>query len=399
VITRRGLLGLVPIAALGALGLRWLRSDTRGETLFVYNAVAGNASLVRELDTDHAQLVELPGLKLGRWNVRIGVLDDHLLMLDTESRRIHALRLDWLRKHADQPDPLAPDALRTSPLHAGLVPYRALIHGQHVLVDYFAANRIEIYRWQRSSGLSYVGEQRLPNPRPLGLSDIVIRGDRLLVAASGVSCLARICPKETAPDPHVFVFQLDRDRDVLGAASADLHPSNANAAGLYVHPDTDAAFVISAGDYRGGYSSIQRILADGRLGPEVRLAANAGAARGFPLDSRTFLILQFSGEHVFLVDAVDARVLAILRFDGKNFAAIEVGNAPLSERPRSDLQDVLPDPAVKGRFFIVDSKQEQLLHVTFRPPNTLELLSKTSLRTAAFRSSPSWALWVPAAPA
>lgn len=368
---RRVLLGLWPVL----LGL----ASARGETLFVYNAVSGDASLVTQPGTPRVQVRPLPKLALGRWNVRIGVIDGQLLTLDTEGKRIHAIRLDALRE--ERP------ALRSTPLHAGLVPYRAVIRGDRVYVDYFAANRIEAYRWQ-AGGLAYLGEHVLPNPRSLGLSDLLIRGDQLLVAASGISCLARICPKETQADPHVFSFALDRNP--LGALRSDLRPANGNAAGLYVQPGTQATFVLNAGDYRGGYSSIQRVYAD-KLGPEVRLARSAGAARAFPLDARTCLILQFSGEHAFVFDTQDERVLSILRFDGKQFAAV---SEPLSERFKSDLQDLIPDPLAKDRFFLVDSKREQLLHVAWKPPASLELLGSTSLRTAAFRSSPSWALWL-----
>lgn len=193
--------------------------------------------------------------------------------------------------------------------------------------------------------------------------------------------------EETHADPHVLGFELDRDP--LGAQRIDLRPANGDAAGLYMHPGSEATFVLNAGDYRGGYSSIQRVYAD-KLGPEVRLARSAGAARAFPLDARTCLILQFSGEHTFVFDTQDERVVSILRFDGKRFVAVR----ELSERFKSDLQDVIPDPTAKDRFFIVDSKREQLLHVAWKPPASLEVIGSTSLRTAAFRSSPSWALWL-----
>ncbi|HKP57378.1 MAG TPA: hypothetical protein VJV78_11690 [Polyangiales bacterium] len=370
---RRVLLGLWPVLLALTSG-----ANAHGATLFVYNAVSGDASLVTQPGTPRVQVKTLPALSLGRWNVRIGVIDGQLLTLDTEGKRIHTIPLDRLRD--------ARPALHSTPLHAGLVPYRAVIRGDRVFVDYFAANRIEVYRW-RAEGLSYLGEHVLPDPRPLGLSELLVRGHQLLVAASGIHCLARVCPRETHADPHVLGFALDRDP--LGELRTDLRPANGNAAGLYMHPGSEATFVLNAGDYRGGYSSIQRVYAD-NLGPEVRLARSAGAARAFPLDARTCLILQFSGEHAFVFDTQDERVVSIVRFDGKQFVAVK----ELSERFKSDLQDLLPDPAAKDRFFIVDSKREQLLHVAWKPPASLELLGSTSLRTAAFRSSPSWALWL-----
>lgn len=397
-ITRRRLLCSVPLAALGARALisRAMGESPRSRGLFVYNAVSGDASFVRDPGLPHARLVELPALKLGRWNVRIGELDDHLLTLDTESHRVHAISLAWVRRAVASGETrvtsLAPEALRTTSLHADAVPYRAVIHRDRVFVDYFAANRIEIYRWRRSAAaLEYFTEKVLPNAKPVGLSDMLIRGDRLWVAASGISCLARICPKESKPDPHVFAFPLDREP--LGEPATDARPSNVNAAGLYVHPANGAAYVINAGDYRAGYSSLQRIEASGKLGPEIRLPRNAGAAKAYPLDARTFLILQFSGEHAFMLDAVEDRVVATLKFDGKNFVPIKA-DAPLAERYKSDLQDLLADEDSTSRFFVIDSKREQLLHVAFSPPSTLELLSVRSLRTAAFRSSPSWGIWV-----
>jgi hypothetical protein len=398
VITRRGLLWSLPLVALSAKSLlsRALSQPTPRGVLFVYNAVSGDASLVRDLGSPNAILVELPALKLGRWNVRIGVLDDYLLTLDTESHRVHAISLDWVRKQASGVGPgtseLPPEALHTSALRAGVVPYRAVIHRDRIIVDYFSANRLEIYRWQRATAaLEYLDEHVLASDKPLGLSDLAIQGDQLWVAASGISCLKRICPKESKPDPHVFSFRLEPEP--LGKRVVDVRPSNANAAGLYLHPATGAVYVLNAGDYRAGYSSIQRIQSNGKLSREIRLARNAGAARAYALDARTFLILQFSGEHVFVFDAVEDRVLATLRFDGQSFVPIKA-DAPLSERFKSDLQDVLPDAAGTERFLIVDSKREQLLHVAFQPPSRLELLNVTSLRTTAFRASPSWSVWL-----
>lgn len=393
-ITRRALLGLLPLALLVP---RTLRAAAKPGQLFVYNAVSGDASVALDPGGDQFRLIPLPELKLGRWNVRIGVSGDALLMLDTEGKRLHALDLDWVRRRAQGAAvPLAAAGLRSLPLHAEFVPYRAAMRGDRIWVDYFSGNRIEAYRWQAGGGFSYLGEHVLPAQRALGLSDLLLHRGRLLVAASGLSCLARLCPKETAPDPRVFAFALDAEP--VGALAAELHPANVNAAGLYMHPGNGAVFVLNAGEYRGGYSSIQRLRDDGRLGPEIRLARNAGAARAFPLDARTCVILQFSGEHAFLFDTQYDRVLARLRFDdkGKRFVTLAADpDAPLSERPRSDLQDVVPDPEHTERCYMVDSKREQLLHVAFRAPSTLELLSTASLRTAAFRSSPSWAVWLP----
>lgn len=394
-ITRRGLLWGAPFAALNAKSLlsRALSQPAPRGVLFVYNSVSGDASLVRGLGSAKASLVELPALKLGRWNVRIGVLDDYLLTLDTEAYRVHAISLEWVRKQVSGAGELPAEALHTSPLRAGVVPYRAVIHRDRIFVDYFSANRLEIYRWHRATAaLEYLDELVLPSDKPLGLSDLAIRGDQLWVAASGIRCLKRICPKESKPDPHVFSFRLEPEP--LGKRVANLRPSNANAAGLYLHPATGAVYVLNAGDYRAGYSSIQRIRSNGTLTREVRLAPNAGAARAYPLDARTFVILQFSGEYAFVFDAVEDRVLATLRFDGKSFVAV-TADAPLSERFKSDLQDVLPDTADTGRFLIVDSKREQLLHIAFQPPSRLELLNVTSLRTTAFRASPSWLVWLP----
>jgi hypothetical protein len=381
-----------------ALGLPPLllacRRDAEGEPrpdLAVYNAVSGQISVVRGLGTRPA-LTSYSCLRLGRWNVRVAVRDGYLITLDTESRTLHAVLLETVRALGSGRATCHPGENQVAlslALRSGEVPYRALLHGDRLYVDYFGQNLVEVYAWSPRPEIAFLREIRFPHPRPLGLSDLAVEGDELVVAAAALTCFSRHCPDESYAAPQVYFVPLEAGgmRSFPG-----VQPENVNASGLYRHPASGALYVIKTGNYRGGHGSLQRLLPGRRLGSELVLPAGAAPARAFPLDADTFLLLQMSGEHVFLVDARQDRLKAPLRFDGRSFVAPPPG--PVPDRAAADFQDLLADPIAPDRFHLVDSRGDRLVTVRFTPPARLEVVATLSLKTAAFRTGPAWALWL-----
>lgn len=378
-----------------------MASPAAHPTFVVHNAVAGNMSAVvglEEAEPAGAQVHALPCLPLGRWNVRIGAFDDHLLTLDTDGRRVHFVSLRELVDLARDPGACSADVARITrsvPLRAGKVPYRGVLHGSRLYVDYFLDNLVEIYDCATTPDgptLSFVDVLRLEHSRPLGFSDMIVYQEHLVVAAAGITCFERVCPPDATSDPRVYFMPLRGTRPWLPSSELEpVVPSNANSSGLYLHEPTSDLYVINSGNYRGGYSSLQRVLPGNQLGPEIRFPAGSGAARAFALDPGTFLVSQFSGEHVFLVDARGDRLLGVRRFRAGSFEPVD-SEAPIPERSAADLQDVIADPRSAGRFYLVDSRGERLVHVAWRPPDALDVIGQVDLKTPAFRSGPSWGL-------
>jgi hypothetical protein len=357
--------------------------------LAVYNAVSGNISVVRGLGVSPA-LTTFPCLKLGRWNVRVAVRDGHLLTLDTESRELHVLSLETIRALAGGRAACrrGSEVALTVPLRSGEVPYRALLHGDRLYVDYFGQNLVEVYSWTPKPNveIAFVREIRFQHDKPLGLSDLAVENGELVVAAAALTCFARHCPGESYAAPHLYFVPFEAQGM---NRFPDVQPENVNASGLYRHPASGALYVIKTGNYRGGHGSLQRLLPGRRLGAELALPTAAAPARAFPLDADTFAVLQMSGEHVFLVDARQDKLRATLRFDGRAF----VPAGPIPDRAAADFQDVLADPIAPDRFHFLDSRGDRLITARFTPPADLKVLATFSLK-AAFRSGPAWALWL-----
>lgn len=361
--------------------------------LLVYNAVSRDVTLLSDPERPSGARVQLGCLGLPQWALRVGQRDGALVLLDPQARAILLLPIDALVRAANGETGCAAAQPRRVPLACGQLPYRGVLDGNRLYVSYFSGNIVEAYDWIGGSAptLRLAFTLRFAHPESLGLSDLLVAGDTLVVAASGYFCYSRRCPEGHFRAPRLFF--VDRN----GAAAwpfPEARPANVNSSGLF-RSDGGALFVINSGDYGGGYGSLQRVHGDRTLGPEIRLPRAAAPGSAFALDRDTFIVLQLSGEHVFFVDAAGERLRRIARFDGGSFVDLPLDSAALPDRSSSDLQDVVRDPAAPERFFFVDAKREQLVHVELDAPTAaLRVLGTTSLATAAYRSAPAWAVWL-----
>ena len=389
------------------LGVHRLRSRTpapealdAARTLVVYNAISGDLSVLDAPSAPATAARTLPCVHLHRWSLRVGTHDDHLVTLDSQDPAIELVSLRMLRRIADGREPCVAGQNRVArrvAIASRRVPYMGLLVGSRLYVSDFSANVIEVYDWVAGTAneppdLRFEREIRFPAARNLGLSDMAARGETLLVAANGYFCFERDCPSGRLAESHLFFVPLG---ETGTGPFPEARPANLNGAGLYTHAPTEAPYVISAGDFGGGYSSLQRVLPDRTLGPEITLLRNAAAKSAFALTDDTFIVLQFSGEHVFLVDARRDRLRRILRFDGAAFVDVPLDTAALPDRASADFQDLLADPGSSGRFYLIDAKGERLLHLrTDNAGSTLEVVRVTVLRTEAYRSFPRWGFWL-----
>ena len=361
--------------------------------LLVYNAVSRDLTLLSEPERPSGARVLLGCLGLPQWALRVGQRDGQLVLLDPQARSIVLLSVDALVRAASGEAACEAVQPRRVPLASAQLPYRGVLDGNRLYVSYFSGNLVEAYDWVGGAAPTFrpAFTLRFAHPESLGLSDVLVSGDTLLVAASGYFCYSRSCPEGHFRAPHLFF--VDRN----GAAKwpfPEARPANVNSSGLF-RSAGGALFVINSGDYGGGYGSLQRVHDDRTLGAEIRLPRAAAPGSAFALDRNTFIVLQLSGEHVFFVDAAGERLRRIARFDGGGFVDVPLAAAALPDRSSSDLQDVTRDPAAAGRFFFVDAKREQLVHVEYDPAGAaLRVLGTTSLGTAAYRSSPAWAVWL-----
>jgi hypothetical protein len=369
------------------------RSTPSRPWLFVYNAVAHDATLLADPARADGPRVTLDCLELPEWALRVGVHGDELVLLDPKQFSILTLSTSALRRAAEGDAPCSAARPRRVPLHAAQVPYRGLLDGDRLYVSYFSGNLVEVYASTGGAGPGWKleSELRFPASENLGLSDLAVTGGQLAVAATGYFCYSRVCPEGHFRPPRVLFA------DLHGATHGpfpEARPANINSSGLYLDP-SGALFVINSGDYGGGYGSVQRLHPDRTVGPEIRLPRAAAPGSAHALGGGLFAVLQFSGEHLFVVDGAGERLRRILRFDGKGFVDLPLDTAQLPDRSASDLQDVVPDPASPNAFFVVDAKREMLLHVAFDAPSaSLRLMSTTPLAGSGFRTSPAWAVWL-----
>jgi hypothetical protein len=396
-VSRRARVGAVAVVALAvlALVLGWLRArrtTLEPPWLAVYEAIGQDLLLLGPPVDGAGARRRLGCLHLPRWAVRVGEKDDRLLLLDptAASPSLLAVDLERLRRIVAGRatcDDAHPPLVRVA-LHANKVPYRGLIDGDTIWVSYFGERFVERYRWhaRHSPPVAYDGALPLPGD-DLGLSDLALVGDTLAVAASGYRCYGANCPRGHFAPGRVFLV------DRATAAARVVLPENVNSAGLYRHLD-GATFVISAGDYAGGHGSVQRLGADGTLGRAIRLPPGSAAGSARALDRDHFVVLQMSGEHLFVIDAAADALTRVLRFDGERFVAVDAA-AALPDRATADFQDLVADGAVPDRFFVVDSKGERLLVVRWHAADAaLTVEHVVPLGDARFRVSPNWALWL-----
>ncbi len=390
--------------AVGALGMvvgwsvrRWYAAEriVTPRWLVVANGATGDLSLVDVAASSHTRVRVLRCAALGRWPIRVGVKDGYVVALDTERPAVVLLELATLRRIARGDAPCAPDtdvAARRVSIASGHVPYRGLLAGDRLYVSDFADNTVEVYDWIAGAvpDLRLVRTIAFTSDENLGIAEMAMRGDVLLVAATGYFCFARDCPTGRLHASHLYFVPPD-----AAPPFVDAHPANLNAGGLYHRPGTGATYVVAAGDFTGGRSSLQRLEVGAELGAEIALPRNAAARSAFALDDAHFVVTQFSGEHVFVIDAADDHLASILRFDGGGFEELPLETPVLPDRAQADIQDILPDDPSAGTFLLVDAKGERLIHAAFDPSRaTLRATGTTSLATAAFRAVPMWGVWL-----
>jgi hypothetical protein len=357
--------------------------DRPAAALLVHNALRGDVTVVEDV-AGAPTLRVLPCVQLGRWAVRVDVKDGELVALDTERRALTAVDLASLR--AARCTAGEHTATRSVPLNSGAVPYRAKFVGNRLFVSFFSENRLEVYRWP---DLSFERDVRFEAKENLGLSDMDADGSTLLVTAAGYVCFERDCPAGRFRASHLYFIDT---RAALTPPFPEATPANLNTLSVLAHPP----YVVSAGDLEGGYGSLERIRADRTLGSPIRLPVAAGPETAHDLGDGVVLVHQMAGEHLFLIDAREDTLRAILRFDGHDFVQVPLDSKELPERSSAELQDVLVDPKDSGRLYLVDMKGDRLVRARHRPREwTLTVERVDSLATESFRTATQWTAWVP----
>ncbi len=318
------------------------------------------------------------------WAVHAGVHGDDHVVLDVSDASLRLVSMDAL---ADSSAPCRERAGVRVPLHGGGQAYAGLVADDRVFVSYFDGNRVSEYAFATDGTLAHAREHELVADRSLGLSDMLVAGDALFVAASGYVCFGRECDRHFA-EPYLVAVPLARG-EATRLGTADPNPS-----GLFRHPLTDAAYVLNTGTFEGGEGSVQRILRGPALGPEIRMPDHARIGRAFALGERHAGLLAMSGDHLYVLDTIEDELVAIFAFDGETFTKLPVALESVGERTRADLHAVVPDPVDARAFFFADSKNEQLVHVTFDPRTlAIEVRGRSPLSRPGRRTVPSWMVW------
>ncbi len=341
-------------------------------------------------------------LDVPSWAMRIGVRDDALTFLDAPGHQVLLVPLPLFRAVAagsracETPEPGLVHHIR---LDEHEMPYEGLSSGDDLFVSYFQTNQLVRYRWTPSfagtpPSLVRVRDWQLASPSGKGASALRLFDGKVFVADAGWSCEdGNRCPTLYG-ESHLYA--VDPGPPSFAPVGPAAYPEAINAAGLYLHPATEALYVLAAGGPSGGESSLRRLVGTWALGPALRLPRNAKAFKAFPLDADHFAVMQIGGDHLFVVDARTDHLAAIARFDGSRFAAVPVGVAELAERTSADLQDLVAEPRTPHRYVLVDSKGEQLARIAFDPRTlSFSVLGRTSLRGEGRHTTPSWGLWLP----
>jgi hypothetical protein len=330
--------------------------------LAVYGAGASSLTLVHDTGgtspvTRSAACVKLPVDALA-----FAERDDDLVLLDRPQPALLLVSRDFLRRVAAGTAPCTagdPSPVRRVPLHSGKIPNRATMAGDRILVTFFKDNLVEEYTWvpakdadehgaedehEAEATALFVRDIAFRTPEDLGLGDLMVVGNRLLVAAR----------KRLFAIPH---------RNALWPF-VDTRASNGGATGLYRHASSDV-WLIASGEGRSAYGSVQRVLDvdPPTLEAEVRLPVNAAPVAGYGLGVDHFAVLQRAGDHLFVFDARDGRLSKIVRFDGDTIIDVPRDIATVPERSDGELTQLVADPDRPGRLYLVDRKRGQLVRV------------------------------------
>lgn len=354
---------------------------SRARWLFVYGAGADGPMLVGNPGRRRPLLRSAACVKLPVDAMHFAERDDDLVILDRPQPALLLLSRDFLRRvgagtascTASDPSPV-----RRIPLHSGRIPNRATMAGDRLMISFFKDNLVEEYTWvpaQEGAEATalFVRDIAFRTPEDLGLGDLMVVGQRLLVA--GRKRLFAI-PHRNALWPFV-----------------DTRPSNSGANALYRHPSSDV-WLIAAGE-PGGYGSVQQVIEvdPPTLEAEVRLPDGSDPVAGYALGADHFVVVQRSGEHLFVFDARDGRLAKILRFNGSAFVGVDRDLPKIPAGAGSELRQLLADPDAARELYLVDGKREQLLRVHVAGDG-LTLEGTVRLGDGKGRRAPRWAAWL-----
>jgi hypothetical protein len=344
--------------------------------LAVYGAGAPSLMLVHDPARPSPATRSATCVKLPVDTVAFAERADDLLMLDRPQPGLLFLPRDFLRRVAAGSEPCGasdPSPLRRIPLHSGKIPNRATMAGDRILITFFKDNLIEEYTWvpahdDEGATALFVRDIAFRTPEDLGLGDLMVVGNRLLVAAR----------RRLFAIPH---------RNALWPF-VDTRPENAGATGLFRHPSSDV-WLIASGEGPGAHGTVQRILEvdPPTLEADVRLPVNAAPVAAFTLGPDHFAVVQRAGDHLFIFDARDGRLSKIVRFDGSAFVDVPRVTAWLPEQTDGEIKQLLPDPDRPGELYLLDRKRNALVWLR-ADGDQLTVQGSMRIRT------PVWASWL-----
>jgi len=340
-----------------------------GFPMVIHNALVPNLSLVSSGPTTNN--LDLPCLPIGRWSLLIGERDGYLVILDNEDHSIKMVAKDLLRRIAAGGQECTEKAnliAARMPLGHNDVAFDGVIADDRVYLSYFAGRRVEVFELpQRGEGpLPLIRFQRqIPikaNDRP-GLSSIAVWRDRLWATDVNWICDVPNCNVRFGSS-RLFTLDLSSGSHRITRPATSV---SANAGGLYLHEPSDSLYLIGAGNSASRSSIVQRIEPNGPAGSAITLPKGAAVERGYRINDGVFAVLQLSGHYVFVIDASNDTLLTVQRFDGERFHKVPISTDALAQRSDAVLRQVIPDPGSTGRFYLVDSKGEQIIYVAYDP--------------------------------
>jgi hypothetical protein len=344
--------------------------------LAVYGAATSSLTLVHDPGGSSPATRSAACVKLPVDALAFADRDDDLVLLDRPQPALLLLSRDFLRRVAAGTAPCAasdPSPVRRIPLHSGKIPNRATMAGDRLLISFYKDNLVEEYTWVPATDddeatALFVRDIAFRTPEDLGLGDLMVVGNRLLVAAR----------KRLFAIPH---------RNALWPF-VDARAPNGGATGLYIHPSSDV-WLIASGEGAGGYGSVQRVIDvdPPTLEAEVRLPVNAAPTAGYTLGPDHFAVVQRGGEHLFIFDARDGRLSKIVRFDGRGFVEVARDTATLPAESGGDIQQLVADPNRAGESYLLDRKRGALVRVRAEG-------DRLTVQGAVRVRAPTWAVWL-----
>lgn|GEM_PF-3444709 len=360
-----------------------------GPLLIVFNGATDDWTVVRPtvwLPRPHT----LGCLSMGQWALWAGERDGTQVIVDTHHRTIIVLPTAVLERAAHHGcQDLDESTVRRVALRAQRLPGTPRLIGDMLYVTYYGDNLIERYRWP---SLDFDGVYELAADRNLGVSDVAVVDGKLWATTTGQYCMARVCPNGRLGESKLF------DLSAPAWPYPSVTTANKNASSLA--QNTAGTFVVMAGDFDGGYSSLQRF-SNGALGPELQLPRNGAAAEAILIDAKHLLVRQFHGAHLFVIDLAADALQDVLRFEGQQFVPVPFGAHPanepaLPERGTATFDNMLKTP--NGDVLLVDTLGQRLVMVALEPAAAghikLTLRRQVSLVTRPGNSGPGYARWV-----